>query len=132
VKLQKEPKYELIKPETPQGVMVEQDNIDAVRSLRCADHDLKDVNKFPELDLDKYISIRLTSDSQEIIVKPREWVTAMENIGILNLFYIPHFGKSAKINMCVKLLLSCVHIGFIWLDRLISIDIELITWIIGL
>jgi hypothetical protein len=50
---------------------------------------------------------------------------------ILNLLDIPHFGRSAEINICVKLLLICVHGLFLWLDRPVSIDIELIAWITG-
>jgi hypothetical protein len=56
----------------------------------------------------------------------------MEKTSILNLFYILHFGRSADINICVKLLLSCVHGGFLWLDRPVSIDMELIVCITGL
>jgi hypothetical protein len=50
-----------------------------------------------------------------------------EKIGILNLLDILNFGRSTKINICVKLLLSCVHGGFLWLYRLVSIDTELIA-----
>jgi hypothetical protein len=58
--------------------------------------------------------------------------TGLEKIGILNLLDILHFGRSVEINICVKLLLSCVHGGFIWLDRPVSIDTELIAYITGL
>jgi hypothetical protein len=51
--------------------------------------------------------------------------------GILTLLDIMHFGRSEDINICVNLLLSCVHRGFLWLDRLVSIDTELIARIIG-
>jgi hypothetical protein len=46
------------------------------------------MKKFPELALDKYKSVRLTPDSQEIIVEPQEWATGLEKTGILNLFDI--------------------------------------------
>jgi hypothetical protein len=46
-------------------------------------------------------------------------------------FDIPHFGTSTEINFFVKILLSFVHGGFLWLDRQISIDTDLITCIIG-
>jgi hypothetical protein len=45
---------------------------------------------------------------------------------------ISHFGHSLEINARVKLLLSCVHGGTLWLVPLVSIDTELIAWIIGL
>lgn len=34
--------------------------------------------------------------------------------------------------MCVKLLLSCYHGGYLWLDRRITVDLVLIHWINGL
>jgi hypothetical protein len=37
-----------------------------------------------------------------------------------------------EINVCVKMLLSCVHGGYMWLDRPVSIDIDLIVHITGL
>jgi hypothetical protein len=60
VNLQKEPKYELIEPEIPQGVIIEEYMLDDVGSLRYANHNLKDMNKFPELAPKKYRSVRLT------------------------------------------------------------------------
>jgi hypothetical protein len=45
---------------------------------------------------------------------------------------IPHFVHSLEINACVNLLLSYVHGGAFWLDPPVSIDTELIFWIIGL
>jgi len=44
---------------------------------------------------------------------------------------IPHFGKRIEINICVKLFLCCVHGGFLWLDREISINTYLIAQITG-
>jgi hypothetical protein len=35
--------------------------------------------------------------------------------------------RSVEINICVKLLLSCIHGGFLWLDREVSIDTHLIA-----
>jgi hypothetical protein len=53
-------------------------------------------------------------------------------VEILNLFDIPHFGRSSEINTCINMLLSCVHGGYLWLDKLVLIDTELIVCIIGL
>jgi len=86
VKLQKELKYELVEPEIPLGVIIKDDMLNAVGSLRYANHDLTNMNKFPKLAPNKYKIIRLTLDSQEIIVEPKEWVIRLEKTGILNLF----------------------------------------------
>jgi hypothetical protein len=37
-----------------------------------------------------------------------------------------------EVNACVKFLLYCVHGGYMWLDRPISIDTDLIARITGL
>jgi hypothetical protein len=60
------------------------------------------------------------------------WETGLEKSGILNLLEVPHFGHSLEINACVKLLLSCVHGGTLWLDPPVSIDTALIARITGL
>jgi len=67
------------------------------------------MRKLLELGLDKYKSVRLTMVSQKIIVEPQEWAMGLEKIGILNLLNILHFDRIVEINMCVKLLISCVH-----------------------
>jgi hypothetical protein len=53
-------------------------------------------------------------------------------VGILNLLEVPHFGCNLEINSCVKLLLSCIHGGTLWLDPPVSIDTALIAQITGL
>jgi len=45
------------------------------------------------------------------------------------LLNISHFGRSVEINAFVKMLLSFIHGLFLWLDKLVSIEIELISQI---
>jgi len=77
---------------------------------------------------DKYKTINITSDSQEVI-EPWEWVAGLEKTDILNFLYILYFGRSVEINICVNLLRGCILGGFLWLDRLVSIDTKIIVWI---
>jgi hypothetical protein len=51
---------------------------------------------------------------------------------ILNVMNIPHFDRHQEVNVCVKLLMSCYHGGYLWLDRHIIVDPTLIHRIIGL
>jgi hypothetical protein len=51
---------------------------------------------------------------------------------LLNVLKIFHFGRHWEVNACVKLLLSCYHGGYIWLNHHITIDSMLIHRIIGL
>jgi hypothetical protein len=45
---------------------------------------------------------------------------------------IPHFGHHQEVNACVKLLLSCYHGGYLWLDQWIIVDPVLIHLNTGL
>jgi hypothetical protein len=45
---------------------------------------------------------------------------------------IPHFDQHQEVNACVKLLLSCYHGGYLWLERHVTVDLVLIHLIIGL
>ena len=60
------------------------------------------------------------------------WIASLQPSGLLNLLQIPHFGHSHEINAVIKVLLSCVHEGHIWLDHKVDIIIDLIHWIMGL
>jgi hypothetical protein len=47
----------------------------------------------------------------------------------MKLFDIPHFERSTEVYACVNMLLSCIHGGYLWIERSVSIDIELIVHI---
>ena len=52
--------------------------------------------------------------------------------GLLNLLRILHFGQSLELNAVVKVLLSCIHEGYLWLDRKIDLNVDVIHRITGL
>jgi len=54
------------------------------------------------------------------------------NTCIMNLLDIVHFRYGKHINGCVKQLLAWVHGGILWMDRLVPINVDLITTNIGL
>jgi hypothetical protein len=56
----------------------------------------------------------------------------MYNSGIMNLLDIPHFGHDKNVGLYVKQLVSCVHRGILCMDRLVQIDVPLISKIIGI
>ena len=62
----------------------------------------------------------------------QEWIEKLAPSGLLNLLRIPHFGRSPKLNAVVKVLLSCVHEGYLWLDRKIKLNVDVIHRIYGL
>jgi hypothetical protein len=49
-----------------------------------------------------------------------------------NIMNIPHFGRPQEVNACVKLLLSCYHGDYLWLNHRIAVDPTLINQIKGL
>jgi hypothetical protein len=64
-------------------------------------------------------------------IVPQPWIKELARSTTLNVMKIPHFDRQ-EVNACVKLLLSCYHGGFLWLDRCITVDPTLIHLIIGL
>jgi hypothetical protein len=68
----------------------------------------------------------------ESVDQPLQWATRLEKIAILGMLDLPHFGRGQHATACVKQLLAVTHGGDIWLDKLVSIDVELIAKITGL
>jgi hypothetical protein len=73
-----------------------------------------------------------TSSSGVPILEPKQWITGLYNTRIMNLLEIPHFGWGKDVNNCVKQLLALVHGGILWMDMMVSIDVDLIAEITGL
>jgi hypothetical protein len=62
-------------------------------------------------------------------MEPVQWLTGLYNFRIMNLFDILHFGHGKNY---VKQLVSQVHGDIIWMDRMVQLDVELISKITGL
>jgi hypothetical protein len=65
-------------------------------------------------------------------INPYSWTMNLAQSTLLNVMKIPHFERHQEVNACVKLLLSCYHGDYLWLDRHITVDLMLIHRIIGL
>jgi hypothetical protein len=50
----------------------------------------------------------------------------------MNLLEIPHFVRDKDVNNYVKKLLALVHGGIVWMDMIVSIDVDLIAKITSL
>jgi hypothetical protein len=55
----------------------------------------------------------------------------LEKTGILGPLDLPHFDKGQHTTACVKQLLAVTHGGDIWLDKLVSINVEIMANITG-
>jgi hypothetical protein len=67
----------------------------------------------------------------EPLDQPLQWETGLQRTRILGLVDLPHFARGQHVNACVKQLIEVMHGRDIWLDKRVSIDVELITQIIG-
>jgi hypothetical protein len=77
----------------------------------------------------KYL-IRKKGKNLKVI--PQAWTHNLVQSTLLNVMKIPHFRKHQEVNACVKLLLSCYHGGYLWLNCRIIVDSTLINQIMGL
>jgi hypothetical protein len=62
----------------------------------------------------------------------QSWTKNLAQSTLLNVMNIPHFERHQEVNACIKLLLSCYHGRYLWLNYRITVDPTLINWIIGL
>jgi hypothetical protein len=66
------------------------------------------------------------------IMELAQWITGLYNSDIMNLLDIQHFKHNKNVELYVKQLVTCVHRGILWMDRLVQIDVALIANITGL
>jgi hypothetical protein len=97
--------------------------------LKISDFNLGDYKNYGILAPHNYLTKTMGKKSNII---PHLWTMDIARSTILNMMKIPHFSRHQEVNMCVKLLLSCYHGGYLWLDRCITIDPALIHRITGL
>jgi hypothetical protein len=65
-------------------------------------------------------------------IVPHSWTMSLVQSILLNIMKILHFRRHQEVNACVKLLLSCYHGGYLWLNKRITVDSMLINQITGL
>jgi hypothetical protein len=97
--------------------------------LKISDFNLGDQNNYGMLAPHKYLKKTM---GKKLKIVTQSWAMDIARSTILNVMKISHFERDQEVNTCVKLLLSCFHGGYLWLDRCINIDPMLIHWITGL
>jgi hypothetical protein len=98
-------------------------------TLKISDFNLGDCKNYGMLAPHKYLT-KTTGKKSKII--PHPWTMDIARSTILNVMKTPHFDRHQEVNVCVKILLSCYHHGYLWLDRCIIVDLVLIHQITGL
>jgi hypothetical protein len=113
----------------PKGILVVRTHQYKITMLNFNEFNLGDRNKYNMLTPYKYLT-RMKRKNLKII--PQPWTMNLVQSTLLNVMKIPHFGRHQEFNACAKLLLSCYHGSYLWLDRHIIVDPTLIHRITGL
>jgi hypothetical protein len=121
--------YALVMTYLPKGIHTVRADQDKLAALKFSDFNLGDRKAYNMLAPHKYLT-RTKGKNSKII--PQPWTQNLAQSTLLNVMKIPHFGRHQEVNACVKLLLSCYHRGYLWLNHRITVDPTLINQITGL
>jgi hypothetical protein len=108
------------------AVRAQQDNI---ATLKFSDFNLGDCKNYNMLTPYKCLT-RTKRKNSNIIHQP--WMMNLAQSTLLNFMKIPHFIRHQEVNAYAKMLLSCYHGRYLWIDCRIIVDPMLIHRIIGL
>jgi hypothetical protein len=121
--------YTLITVYLLKGVCVVRSDQDKLAALEFNDFNLGDLKTYNMLAPHKYLT-KTKGRNPKIVLQ--SWTQNLVQSTLLNIMKIPHFDRHQEVNACVKLLLSCYHDRYLWLDLCITVDPTLINQIIGL
>jgi hypothetical protein len=111
------------------GILIVGPQLGMILALKISDFNLDDRKNYAMLTPHHYL-MKTTGKKPKIV--PQPWIKEIAWSTILNIMKIPHFDRHQEVNACAKILLSCFHGGYLWLDRRITVDLMLIHLIIGL
>jgi hypothetical protein len=114
--------YTVITAYLPKGIRIVRPQLERIPTLNISDYNLGDRKSYGMLTPHKYLT-KTKGNKMKII--PQPWTMNLAQSTLLNVMKIPHFGRHQEVNACVKILLSCFHGGYLWLDRHITVDLTL-------
>lgn len=97
-----------------------------IPNLKYQDYNLLDPEKFPQFQFDRYMCRNIDPVTKFEVLAPQKWIEKVAPSGLLNLLRILHFVHSLELNIVVKVLLSCVHDIYLWLDCKIDVNVDII------
>jgi len=121
--------YTMVISYLPKGIRAVRTQQDKIIVLKSSYFNLEDRKNYSMLAPYKYLT-RTKGKNSKII--PQSWMMNLAQSTLLNVMKIPYFGRHQEVNACIKLLLSCYHGGYLWLDHRITVDPTLIHRITGL
>jgi len=123
---------EITLPYKPDVIVTVEDMLRKVSKLRYVDHVVKYAAKFPYLAHETYLEDKgEIGPLGKLVLEPTQWITGLYNSSIVNILDILHFGCGKNVGLCVKKIFSRVYGGIMWMDRLVPIDVSLISKITG-
>jgi hypothetical protein len=122
-------KYTLITAYIPKGTRVVGIQLGQIPSLKNIDFNLGDRKNYMMLSPHRYL---MKTTRKKPCIVSHSWIKELAQSMILNVMKIPHIGQHQEVNTCIKLLLSCYHGGYMWLDKCITMDMVLIHLITGM
>jgi hypothetical protein len=121
--------YTMVTTYLPNGIRAFKTQQYKITTLNFSNFNLGDRKNYNFLSPYKYLT-RMKGNKSKIITHPRTMNLVQPTL--LNVMKTPHFVRHQEVNVCVKLLLSCYHGIYLWLDKCITVDLTLIHRIIGL
>ena len=92
--------------------------------MKFDDWDLTDREKFPQLETRNLMKQNI--EGVVTTLEPQKWLRKVEDAGILNLLWVPHFHCAPIAIFVIKQPLYLVHDGYLWLEESIPITANLI------
>jgi hypothetical protein len=121
--------YTMVTAYLPKGIHTFRAQHDKIIALKFSDFNLGDHKNYNMLAPYKYLT---RTNGKNSNITPQSWMMNLAQSTLLNVMKIPHFRRHQEVNACAKLLLSCYHGSYLWLDRCIIVDSTLIHRITGL
>jgi hypothetical protein len=121
--------YALVTAYLLKGIRTVRVDQDKIAMLKFSNFNLSDQKVYNMLSPHKYLT-RTKGKNSKIV--PHSWTHNLAQSTLLNIMNILNFGQHQEVNACVKLLLSCYHGGYLWLNCRIAVNPTLINLIIGL
>jgi hypothetical protein len=107
----------------PKGIHTVGPQLGHILMLKINDLKLGDRKNYGMLTPHKYL---INTMGKNMKIVPQLWTMDIARSTILNLMKISHLGRNQEVNVCVKLVLSCFHGGYLWLNWSIILDPTLI------
>lgn len=116
-KVTKDPDLENFSISTPlllEQVPFEGPQVVSILLLNMKDWDLTDHARFIHLAINKYMKHIYYPELGAIALETVEWIHNVENLGLLNLLWVPHYHYTLINTIFVCQLLTLVHDGCLW------------------